>query len=408
MSTLKRVLPVLVVLFLGYLGFSLVLPLFPPMFLNPDHPFLPYEMGTDTRRILLGILFAMYPLGQFVGAPLLGKLSDRFGRKSILLISLTVVIPAYLGSAFSVAYALPVLLYVSRFLSGLLEGNVVIAQAAIADISEDPKSKTQNFGWLVSLSSTAFFFGPLIGGKLADKSLSKWFDYDTPFWGAAILTGIGILIVWKMFQETHAPDPDVEVSVKSLTRTFTDGFKLKKLRTIYAANFTLFSGMFFFLNFFSAFLVNKYGFGTSLLGEVNAYLAIPITFSPLCFGLFAKWWTSRQSMRFGALMLCISLLIFVMLPSPWALLATLLPVGFFLSMGFAFPAIMVSDTADKRSQGAALGTNQSLQVLGEALTALIGGFLMVYSNNIPVYAGAFCAVVAASILFLKPPKPKVL
>lgn len=120
---MKRVFPVLTVLFLGYLGYSLAIPLFPPLFLDPIHGFLPDGISQEARRILLGVLFAMYPLGQLVGAPLLGKLSDKYGRKPILLISLLIVIPAYLGSAFSVLFTFPTLLYISRFLSGLLEGN---------------------------------------------------------------------------------------------------------------------------------------------------------------------------------------------------------------------------------------------------------------------------------------------
>ncbi len=402
MSSVKRIFPVLTVLFLGYLGFSLAIPLFPPLFLDPTHAFLPVETTKELRRILLGILFAMYPIGQFVGAPLLGKLSDKFGRKPVLLISLMIVIPAYIGSALSVLYVLPPLLFVSRFLSGLLEGNIVIAQAAIADISEDAKTKTRNFGWLVSLSSTAFFFGPLIGGKLADSTIISWFHFDTPFWCAAGLTVIGFFIVLTLFRETHTPDPEIEVSVKAITRSFTEGLKYKRLRVIYSSNLFVFLAIFFFLNFFTAYLVNRFHFSVARLGEVNAYLSIPFMIAPIFFGMFAKWWTSRQAMRLGSLFLCISYLIFIMPESPWALLVTLVPLGFFQSMGFAFPAIMVSDAVSSRFQGQALGTNQSLQVFAEASTALTGGFIMAVANSLPIYCGAACAIIAALILFIKP------
>lgn len=405
MSSTKRVFPVLTVLFLGYLGFSLAIPLFPPLFMDPAHAFLPEETTQGMRRILLGILFAMYPLGQFVGAPLLGKLSDKYGRKPILLMSLIIVIPAYLGSAFSVAFTLPVLLFVSRLLSGLLEGNIVIAQAAIADISEDAKAKTKNFGWLVSLSSTAFFFGPLIGGKLADSSLVSWFHFDTPFWGAAILTLFGILIVWKRFQETHPSDPEVDVSIKAVTKSFTEGLKFKGLRTTYIANLFVFLAIFFYLNFFTAYLVARFQLSVSRLGEVNAYLSIPFMIAPVFFGIFARWWTSRQAMRMGCFCLCIAYLFFVIPASPWALLLTLLPLGFFQSMGFAFPALMVSDSVSKRVQGQALGTNQSIQVFAEAATALCGGFIMAIGATLPIYAAVICSFIAGLILFIRQPKP---
>ena len=401
MSSVKRIFPVLTVLFLGYLGFSLAIPLFPPLFLDPALGFLPMETTIKMRRILLGILFAMYPLGQFIGAPLLGKLSDKYGRKPILLTSLIIVIPAYLGSAFSVYYTLPILLFFSRFLSGLLEGNIVIAQAAIADISEDTKTKTKNFGWLVSLSSTAFFFGPLIGGKLADSRVVSWFHFDTPFWGAAILTLFGFFIVLYLFRETHSPDKEIEVSVKTITRSFTDGLRYKRLRVIYSANLFVFLSIFFFLNFFTAYLVTRFNFSVALLGEVNAYLSIPFMIAPIFFGIFAKWWNSRQSMCLGSLCLCISYLIFVIPPSPWALLLTLIPLGFFQSMGFAFPALMVSDAVSKRVQGQALGTNQSIQVFAEAATALTGGFIMAAERTLPIYAAAACSVIASFILFIK-------
>ena len=107
-------------------------------------------------------------------------------------------------------------------------------------------------------------------------------------------------------------------------------------------------------------------------------------------------------MRLGSLCLCISYLIFVIPPSPWALLITLIPLGFFQSMGFAFPALMVSDTVGKRYQGIALGTNQSIQVFAEAGTAIVGGFLLAMERMIPIYAAAACSVIAAFILFIKP------
>ncbi|MCB1115715.1 MAG: MFS transporter [Chlamydiia bacterium] len=407
MSSMKRILPVLTVLFLGSLGFSLAIPLFPPLFLEKGHSFLPQGMSIETRRILLGILFAMYPLGQFLGAPLLGKLSDKYGRKPILLLSLIIVIPAYLGCAFSVKYALPYLLFISRFFSGLLEGNVIIAQAAIADISEDTQTKTKNFGWFVSLGSTAFFFGPLIGGKLADQSFISWFHFDTPFWGAALLSLVGFFIVLKFFRETHAPDAEIKVSMKTITRSFTDGLNFKSIRMVYVANLFIYLGSFFFLNFFTAYLLTRFHFSVAKLGEINAYLAIPFILAPIFFGKFAKWWTSRQSMRLGCFCLCIAFLVFIIPSSPWALLITLLPIGFFQSMGFAFPAIMISDGVSKNVQGLALGTNQSIQVFAEGATALCGGLIMAFGITFPIYAATVCAFIGGLILFIRPPRVDV-
>ena len=401
MSSIKQIIPILIVLFLGYLGFSLAIPLFPPLFLEPMHPLLPEETSQKMRAILLGILLGMYPLGQLIGAPLLGKLSDKYGRKPTILISLIVVIPAYLGSALSIIYASPTFLFIARFLSGLLEGNIVIAQASMADITENEQAKAKRFGWLVSLSSTAFFFGPLISGKLAYSQNIHWFNFDTPFWAAACLTIIGFLIVLLLFKETHLPDKQTKISIKAVCASLIDGLKYKRLRTIYSANLFVFLSIFFFLNFFSLYLVTSFQFSSDRLGQINAYFAIPYIITPAFFGRFVKWWSLKQTIFLSSLCLCFSYLFFLIPTSPKALWITLIPIGFFQSIGFAFPAIMLSRAVDKKSQGVALGMNQSILVFAETVTALFGGYIAAVGKTLPIYSGSLCCLIAASLLFSK-------
>ena len=100
----------------------------------------------------------------------------------------------------------------------------------------------------------------------------------------------------------------------------------------------------------------------------------------------------------SSFLLALSYLIFILPPSPWALIGTLLPVGFFMAIGFAFPAILVSDSVGKRIQGQALGTNTSIQVFAEAITAVIGGFLMALANTLPIIIGVICALVGGILL----------
>lgn len=395
---MKRLFPVLVVLFLGYLGFSLALPIFPPLFLDLDHSFLPATTGTSMRRILMGILFAMYPLGQFIGAPIMGKLSDKYGRKPILLISLLAIIPACIGCALSVVYHCPLLMYISRLAFGLFEGNVTIAQAAIADISQDEKSKTKNFAWMVSLSSSAFFFGPLIGGKFADSKVISWFHYDTPFWCAAILVFLGFLVVCFLFKETHSSDSKVKINPYHILTSFVESFCIKRLRIIFAANFCFFFAVFSFLNFFSAYLINTFSFNVSMLGEANAYLSIFLVLGPLLFSTMAKYFSATKIALWGSIFLGISLIIFTLPSSPYALLGTLIPVGFFIAIGFAYPALMISNATSKEIQGQALGTNMAMQVLGEGVTALVGGFLLAIHTTLPFWVGSLAAILGGILL----------
>lgn len=392
--------PVLTVLFLGYLGFSLVLPLFPPLFLDPSLSFLDPHIPNQTRRILLGILFAMYPLGQFLGAPLLGKLSDKHGRKPVLIGSFTMMIPTYVGCALAITYSLPFLLFLSRFFCGLLEGNVVIAQAAVADISEGEKEKTKNFGYLTSFSSLAFFIGPLLGSMLADSDLFPYFHYDTPFWFAALFIVFGLVIVLLFFQETKIAEKNLSISLKNITSSFIDGIKLPELSSLFAIHFLLFLSIFFFINFFSSFLVSQFQFNILQIGQANAYLAFFLIFCPLIFKQFSRYFPAYQTLIIGSFFFSFLLLLIASFPANWLLLAILPLIAIGMAIGFAFPAILVSEQVGKNIQGQALGTNLSIQVLAEALTALIGGGLFAIQDNLPFLVGSVLASLGSSLLFV--------
>jgi len=397
-TNLKKIFPLLVIVFLSFFGFALAIPLFPPLFLNPDAYFLSPCTTIQTRQILLGILIAMYPMGQFIGAPILGKWSDKYGRKPILLFSLLFLIPAHLLSALSISYIYPSLLFISRFLAGLLGGDIVTAQAAIADFSRDSQTKTKNFGLFTVFSSIAFFLGPFLGGQFSDSEFITWFSYDTPFWCTAILSFISLILVVCLFRETHEADSSIKISVKSIALNMIDGLKRPLLKIVFTANLFIFLSIFFFFNCVSPYLIYLYAFSPSLLGFVNAYLSVPVMLAPLIFHYFNKIWSTKRTLQIGAFGLGISYVIFMLVPSPWSLFVTLIPIGFFIGMNFTFAALLVSNKANLQSQGQMLGTNQSIQVFAEALTALIGGSLMALYHTAPFYLAILCALIGALIL----------
>jgi len=398
MSSAKPIFPLFTVLFLGFFGFSLALPLFPPLFLNPNLTFLSADVSHQMRRLLLGILFGMYPLGQFIGSPFLGKWSDKYGRKPVLLISLVSLIPAYISTALSIFYVQPLLLFVSRFFTGILEGDIVIAQAAIADVSESTTTKTKNFGWYISLSTTAFFFGPLIGGKLANSHAIAWFNYDTPFWLAAAFSLVSFAVVSLFFRETHAADSTVEVSLKSLPRTILDGLRCRHLKALFTANFFIFLQIFFFISFFSVYLIDIYHFPPSFLGEINAYLAIPVILISFLFGWLAKIWSTKQTAQVGIFLLMVGCIMMLFPQRLWMLLIILIPIGFSIGIGFAFPAILISDASSQHIQGQALGTNQSVQVFAEVCATFTGGLFLALFSLLPIYLSILCGLIGAYIL----------
>ena len=143
---------ILLYVFVDVLGFSLILPLLPY-----------YATSFGASSTVVGLLLAANAVTQFVGAPLLGRLSDRYGRRPLLLVSLMGTVAAFLmlGLAKSLW-----MLFLSRIVDGLLGGNISLAQAYITDITSD-RDRARGLGFIGAAFGFGFIFGPAIGGTLA-------------------------------------------------------------------------------------------------------------------------------------------------------------------------------------------------------------------------------------------------
>jgi DHA1 family tetracycline resistance protein-like MFS transporter len=151
---IRSLLPLYLVVFVGFLGYSLMIAVFTPMILRNDNGMLSASSTVAQRTLVLGALLALYPLGQFIGSPILGALSDRFGRRPVLIASLTATTALYAAIAAALTIQSLPLLMVACFLAGLSEANIVIAQGAIADTA--PRSERNRlFGYIYLSASLA-------------------------------------------------------------------------------------------------------------------------------------------------------------------------------------------------------------------------------------------------------------
>ena len=201
---------ILIIVFLGFIGISMPYLIFPALFLNPEYSIVPAAEWSETSRaLLLGVTLAAYPLGQFIGSPVLGSLSDDFGRKRVLSASLVIAAFCNLLSGFAIDWQHLTLLIASRFAAGVMEGNIAIARAMAADIKSIPKHKT--FGKINAVASIAYLLGPLLGGLLSDKSLLEELTTSTPFYLICplflCLAGLSSFVLKKMLRSVH-PRPD--------------------------------------------------------------------------------------------------------------------------------------------------------------------------------------------------------
>jgi DHA1 family tetracycline resistance protein-like MFS transporter len=394
-----QTLPILIVLFLSYLGFSMALPIFPSLFLGQNSSsIISKDLSLEMRTIILGALTATYPLGQFFGGPFLGKLSDSYGRKKVLIYSLILTIPTYIASGVAILYSNLPLLFASRLFCGLFEGNSVIVSASMADISEDTKQKVRNFGWVMGISSLGFVFGPYFGGKFSAEHEFSKIGYETPFFIAAVLVAIGLTFVIWIFQETLHISLRKEFAFLKTIKSLFSSLYHPKYRSLFSSNFSLYCSFFFFFGFFPVLLVSWDGYSASQVGEIISYLSIPICLSPLLYNYISKIFSPLNAIISSALLLVVCLILLIVVPKLFYF--WLIPIGFAIAVSWTYTSVILSDKAAANEQGSILGANQAITILSEIFASLFGGLAASFRIDLPLILAAMSALMSASIFFL--------
>jgi DHA1 family tetracycline resistance protein-like MFS transporter len=392
--------PLLLTIFIDLLGVGIVIPILAPLFLIPFTSILPAEFTHDQRVLLMGILSASYPLAQFFGAPLLGALSDRYGRKPLLILSLIGTLAGYLlFGAGVITKSLP-LLFLGRIIDGFTGGNISIAQSAIADITK-PENRARNFGFIGMAFGLGFVLGPYIGGKLIDPSIVSWFSQSTPYFFTALLTTINIGLVIFLFPETIKEKVKSKIKLLSGFINLKKAFLIKNLRTLFIVSFLLTFGFNFFTQFFNAFLIEKFKVTPSEIGDIFAYMGLCIALTQgAILPFLVKKLKNFQILKFSIVSLSVALLFLLVAPSKEWLFLFLPIVAIF--QGLTQPNILslISMQGKDNSQGDILGGNQSINSLAMSIPPIISGFIFSISIYLPIVVAALVTFVAFLIYTL--------
>ncbi|MGQ0827167.1 MAG: MFS transporter [Bacteroidota bacterium] len=400
LSNKSPLLTIFLTVFIDMLGVGIVIPVIGPLLLDPSHSMLPMDMNPHTRTILLGFLIASFPLAQFFGAPMLGALSDRHGRKKILTASLFGTLVGYMLFAIAILQQNIYLLFASRILDGFTGGNISIVLSSISDVS-DERSKAKNFGMVGAAFGLGFILGPYIGGKLADHTLVSWFNTATPFWFATILTALNLLFVFIAFPETLKEKRHTAISVFTGIRNIGRAFQLTHLRTIFFVVFLITLGFNFFTQFFQVFLINKFNYSISQIADIFAYIGIWIVFAQG--GLqrpISKKYLPLNILQISAVLLGIALPMLLLPSEPMYIFFVLPFIAIF--QGLTQPNItsVVSSQAGKDEQGQILGINQSIQSLGMAIPPIIASYINSININLPIITASFSIITGWIVLIV--------
>lgn len=396
----------LFVVFLDLVGFGIIIPILPVLFFEAN--VFSDTVTLPVKTFLLGLLIAVYPISQFFGAPILGSLSDKHGRKKILMFSIFGSAVGYAIMAVGIIYSNIYLLFLSRIVDGATGGNISIARSAIADIS-DEKSKTKNFGLIGMAFGLGFILGPFIGGKLSDPLLHPSLNFATPFWFAAALSAVNLLLIQLLLRETLKKSRDSKINAFTGFANIRKAFKLKHIRILLLCIFLMDFGWAFFTQFFQVYLYDKFNYSPSNIGTLFAYVGIWIAISQgLIIRPLSHKFKPYELLRFSMLAVSIVLLL-LLLPEKNIHFYFLLPL-LAMSIGFIHPnfSTLVSNSVGPEEQGEMFGIMQSLMSLSQAIPPLIAGLAIAFSTRLPIILSSATIFVAWAIFTQNVPKAPLL
>jgi DHA1 family tetracycline resistance protein-like MFS transporter len=381
------------------LGIGLIIPVVTPLLLDSSLPFLGTEATFADRTRTIGFLLASFSLAQFMGASLLGALSDRYGRKPVLRYTVAGTLISYLIFGVGIVQTSLSLLFLGRLLLGFCSGNLAVTFSAIADLSS-AEHKSRNFGMVGAAFGIGFVLGPFLGGFLSDSSWHPVLGFDTPFWIAALLSAINLWVLQRYFTETLAAPRMSPLHPASGLQQIAKAFGRPELRGLFAVSFLMVFGFNFFTQFIQVYLIKRFDFGQGDIGALFGYLGLWIALTQ---GLLLRPVSARFApipiLRFSLLIMGLAVM-GIMVPDRSVLLYAILPLVS-LGQGFSSPNLLslISNRADPSVQGEILGINQSVNSLAQLLPPLIGGVIVAWDIRAPLLlSGSF--IVLAWLTFV--------
>lgn len=393
----------LLVVFLDFIGFGMLIPIAPVLLTDPTSPsyILPAAYSVKTGYILLGLILAMFPIGQFLVAPILGQLSDRIGRKWILAFTLTGTMVAYALFAAGILLRNIPLLFLARAADGLTGSNISVTYAALADITK-PEQRSRRFGLVGAMIGLGVTAGPFLGGFFADSHHVSWFNFTTPFWFATALSFISVILVIFAFEETLiTPIHRGKIRLNQAWLNIRRAIALPGLRPILSTSFLYSFGFTFYQTFVGVFLVHKFGFGVGEIGWFFFYSGLWIIAAQLLVvRRLARIMSERQILRFSLLGTGLCPLLYLLPPVWWGILFITPFFTIFNSLNMVNIPALVSRSAETHIQGEVLGINASVQALAQSLPPIIAGFLAAQITFWTPLLIAGLIIIAAGFVFI--------
>lgn len=372
--------PIFMIIFVDVLGLGITIPVLPLFAQN--------QLGASAMQIT--ILTSIFFTAQFFAAPLLGRLSDRLGRRPVLIVSQIGTLTALLMNALA-----PTMLFLSlsRVIDGITGGNITVAQAYLSDVTDETQ-RTRSMGLISAAFSLGFIFGPAFGGLLAAQ-----FGPRVPFFAAAGFSLATILLSTFMLSESLTPEQRRRDHAAAQLAPRRSQWDLLRVPAIALILLVAFGTQFSFFSFQTIYVLwaEELIFPGASQAFVTQAIALILTLLGIVGVITQAWLVGPLVKRFGEVNLVnagnvmralafASLALFPVLTSLLAMIPFMAIGG-----GIALPSLvaLLTFAAPPNARGGVIGLNQSANALGSILGPLLAGFMFdALGPNAPMVAAA--------------------
>jgi DHA1 family tetracycline resistance protein-like MFS transporter len=363
------------VVFMDMIGFGFIIPLIPD-----------YITRFGGAPALAGLLAAVYALGQFFAAPIVGRLSDKYGRKPLLLFSIGGTFLSLLLLGFSRSL---ILVFIARLLDGLTGGNITVAQSYIVDIT-DEKNRARGLGLIGMAFGLGFILGPLFGGLLSVYGLA------VPAFVAAGIAFLNLLLITFQLPESLTQErkdqallrPRKVLSFKMLMTVLRrQGTGTVLLMTLlYSFAFILFESM------FAIFVADRLGLDSKFRGFLLAYVGLLVALvQGGLVGVLVKKFDERKLTALSVLIAALAMLFYSFSSSVVYLMIMLFPLSITSGITSTLLRTLLTKSVPHEEAGGTLGLSSSAESLNRVLAPMVGSFFF-------AVLGSWSPSVLASIL----------
>ena len=410
----KKALPAaLFTVFLDAIGVAILIPIYAALVLPGKFQIIPAGWSIRDGYVMVGWLTGIYSICTFLAAPVLGQLSDKYGRKVILASSLAGTSVGYALFAVGIITKNIPLLFLSRGIDGITGGNIAVARAVISDVSA-PEHRTRNFGLVGAMFGMGFVLGPYLGGRLSSASVPfinvfglhalttpHWFSPAVPFWFATILAFANTLLVLFKLPETLKEKIHAKLHWSQSFRNIKAGLSMPRVKTLFPVNFLFTAGFTFFTTFFGFSMIKRIpGFTPANVADYFSLIGIWIAvFQAVLIPKLGKILSNMQVLRFSmfGVAAVLPIVLSVHTTTQAILVSPLIPL--FVALTMANSIALLSSVADPRLQGEVMGVNSSFEALAQGIPAVLSGYIATIAVGLPTLVGS-TVITLGAFLFI--------